>query len=178
MQLLVIAFENPDFHGQIRRELESVMNKGMIRLIDLLFIWKDEEGNIESIKATQLDEEERMHFGTVIWGLIGFAVGSGEGAITGTEEGILAAAQENYGITRKEILDIVKAVPEGTAACILIIEHLWAKNLKQALRDAGGVLVAQGMLTPELLVAAGEELAEAVKFAEKRKPGSRAEATT
>lgn len=51
MQLLVIAFENPDFHGQIRRELESVMDKGLIRLIDLLFIWKDEEGNIESIKT-------------------------------------------------------------------------------------------------------------------------------
>lgn len=60
MQLLVIVFENPDFHGQIRRELESVMEKGMIRLIDLLFIWKDENGNIVSLEATQLDEEERF----------------------------------------------------------------------------------------------------------------------
>lgn len=64
MQLLVIVFKNPDFHGQIRRELESVMEKGMIRLIDLLFIWKDENGNIVSLEATQLDEEERMRFGT------------------------------------------------------------------------------------------------------------------
>ena len=55
MQLLVIVFENPDFHGQIHRELESVMEKGMIRLIDLLFIWKDESGNIVSLEATQLD---------------------------------------------------------------------------------------------------------------------------
>ena len=119
-----------------------------------------------------------MRFGAVIWGLIGFAIEGGEGARTGTEEGILAVAQENYGITRKEILDMIKAVPEGTAACILIIEHLWAKSLKQELRDAGGVLVAQGMLTPELLAAAGEELAEVVKFEEKRRPGSRAKATT
>ncbi|WP_229392096.1 hypothetical protein [Methanosarcina sp. DH2] len=40
-QLLVIVFGNPNFHGQIRRELEAVMNKEMVRLIDLLFVWKD-----------------------------------------------------------------------------------------------------------------------------------------
>jgi len=175
MQLLVIVFENPSFHGQIRRELESVMNKGMIRLIDLLFVWKDEEGNVRSMEATQLDEEERMRFGAVIGGLIGYGAGGEEGEKLGIEEGILAAAQENYGITEDDILEITEAIPEGTAAAILIIEHLWAKNLKQAIREAGGVLVSQGMITPELLIAVGEELAEAVKFAEKKKPGSRAE---
>jgi uncharacterized membrane protein len=175
MQLLVIVFDNPNFHGQIRRELESVMNKGMIRLIDLLFIWKDEEGNIKSMEATQLDEEEKMRFGAVVGGLIGYGAGGEEGEKKGTEAGILAAAQENYGITEEDILEITEAIPEGTAAAILIIEHLWAKSLKQAIRDSGGVLVSQGMLTPELLIAVGEELAEAVKFAEKRKPGSMAE---
>ncbi len=40
-----------------------------------------------------------------------------------------------------------EAIPEGTAAAILIIEHLWAKSLKQAIRGAGGVLVSQGMFT-------------------------------
>ena len=171
MQLLVIAFDNPDFHGQIRRELESVMDKGMIRLIDLLFIWKDEGGNIASLEATQLDEEERMRFGAVVGGIIGYGAGGEEGGREGMEEGALAAAKENYGITDEDILEITEAIPEGTAAAILIIEHLWAKNLKQAIREAGGVLVSQGMLTPELLALVGEELAEAVKFAEEKKPG-------
>ncbi len=173
MQMLVIAFENPEFHGQIRRELESVMEKGMIRLIDLLFIWKDNEGNIASMEASQLDEEERMRFGAVVGGLIGFGARGEEGAVIGMEEGALAAAQDNYGITEDDILEITEAIPEGTAAAVLIIEHLWAKQLKQALRDAGGVLVSQGMITPELLVLVGEELAEAVRLAEK-KPGSQA----
>lgn len=155
MQLLVIVFENPDFHGQIRRELESVMEKGMIRLIDLLFIWKDENGNIVSLEATQLDEE-----------------GVGEGA----KAGVLAAAQENYGITDEDIMEITEAIPEKTAAAIFIIEHLWAKSLKKATRDAGGVLVSQGMLTPELLTVVGEELAEAVKAAEEKKPENKAAA--
>jgi len=171
MQMLVIAFENPEFHGQIRRELESVMEKGMIRLIDLLFLWKDTDGNVTALEATQLDEEERMRFGAVVGGLLGFGAGGEEGARIGMEEGALAAAQENYGITEEDILEITGAIPEGTAAGVLIIEHLWAKSLKQAIRDAGGALVSQGMLTPELLALVGEELAEAVKFAEEKKPG-------
>lgn len=168
MQMLVIVFDNPEFHGQIRRELESVMEKGMIRLIDLLFLWKDTDGNVTALEATQLDEEERVHFGAVVGGLIGFGAGGEEGARIGMEEGALAAALGNYGITEEDILEITEAIPEGTAAAILIIEHLWAKKLKQALRDAGGVLASQGMITPELLTLVGEELAEAVKAAEKR----------
>lgn len=113
----------------------------MIRLIDLLFIWKDEAGNIKSLEATQLDEEERMHFGAVVGGLIGYGAGGEEGAIGGTEAGTLAAAQENYGITEEDILEITEAIPEGTAAAILIIEHLWAKKPetgnKRCRRSAG-----------------------------------------
>jgi uncharacterized membrane protein len=174
MQMLVVVFENPEFHGRIRRELESVMEKGIIRLIDLLFLWKDADGNFTALETTQMDEEERMHLGAVMRKLIGFESRGEEEARTGTEEGTLGAAQENYGITEEDVLEITESIPEDTAAAILIIEHLWAKNLKQALRDAGGVLVSQGMLTPELLIAVGEELEEAVKSAEKKKPGSHA----
>ena len=168
MQLLVIGFENPEFHGQIRRELGSVMDKGIIRLIDLLFVWKDNKGNLKSLEATQLDEEERMRFGAVVGGLIGYGAGGEEGARKGIEEGTLAAAQEDYGITEEDILEIAEAIPENTAAAIIIIEHIWAKSLKRAIRDAGGVLVSQGMLTPELLAVVGEELTEAVRAAEEK----------
>ncbi|HII02614.1 TPA: DUF1269 domain-containing protein [Methanosarcinaceae archaeon] len=168
MQLLVIVFENPDFHGQIRRELESVMEKGLIRLIDLVFVWKDAEGNVASMEATQLDEEERMRFGAVVGGIMGFGAGGEEGALEGMEAGALAAARENYGITDEDILEITEAIPENNAAGLLLIEHLWAKKLKQAIADAGGVLVTQGMITPELLALVGQELAEAVEAAEKK----------
>ena len=166
MQLVVIGFPDPNFQGQIRQEMESAMEKGIIRLIDLLFVWKEKDGNITSIAATQLDEEERKRFGAVVGGLIGYGAGGQEGAKIGMEEGSIAAAEENYGITEEDIADIAEAIPEGSAAGIFIIEHLWAKSLKQALRDAGGVLMAQGMLSPELLVTVGEELKEAVRAVE------------
>lgn len=171
MQLLVIVFENPDFHGQIRRELESVLEKRMVRLIDLLFVWRGEDENVISLEATQLDEEERIHFGTVVRGLIGHGTIGEEIARGGTEEGILAAAHENYGITKEDIMEITEVIPENTAAAILIVEHLWARSLKQAIRNAGGVLVSQGMLTPELLAVARRELTHAVKVAEEKKVG-------
>lgn len=173
MQLLVIVFDNPDFHGRIRSELESVLEKGMIRLIGLLFIWKDEKGNVASFKTTQLDEEERARLIDFIEGLTGNGAFRGEGAKKDASEGVGEAARENCGITEEDILEITEAVPENTAAAILVVEHLWAKNLKNAVRDAGGMLVSQGMLTPELLNAAGEELLEVMKAAEK-KSGSKA----
>lgn len=168
MQLLVIVFDNPEFHGQIRRELESVMEKKIIRLIDLVFVWKDAKGDVTAMEATQLDEAERMRFGAVVGGIMGLGAGGEAGARVGMEAGALAAAQENYGITDEDILEITDAIPENSAAALLLIEHLWAKSLKQAIGNAGGVLVSQGMITPELLALVGAELAEAVEAADKK----------
>jgi len=114
-----------------------------------------------------------MHFGAVVEAPLGYGAGGEEGGRKGAEAGILEASEESYGITVEDILDIAEAIPESSAAGILIVEQLWAKSLKQALRDAG-VLVAQGTLTPELIIAVGEELAEAVKFAEEEETASNA----
>lgn len=78
----------------------------------------------------------------VVGGLIGYGAGGEEGARKDAKAGVLAAAQENYGITDEDIVEITEAIPEKTAAAIFIIEHLWAKSLKQAIRDAGGILVS------------------------------------
>jgi len=170
IQLLVIVFEDPDFHNQIGLELNSVMDKGIIRLIDFLFLWKDRDGSVVSMAATELDEKERIHFGAFIGGLMGFGAGGKEGAAAGMEVGALAAARENYGITDNDILGITEAIPENTTAAVLIIEHLWAKNLNQAISEAGGVLVSQGILTPELLTLVGKEFAEAAKSVKDVRP--------
>ncbi len=167
MQLLVIGFPNPDFHGQIRRALGSVMEKGIIRLIDLRFVWKDADGNIAAMEATQLSEEERMRFGAAVGGLIGLGAGGEEAARAGMEAGAMAAAERNYGMTEEDVRRVTDAIPNNSAAALILIEHLWAKNLKQALRDAGGFLIAQGMITPEALVAVGTAVREAAEAAEK-----------
>ena len=49
-------------------------------------------------------------------------------------------------------------IPPGTAALLLLIEHQWARELKGAIRNAGGVPIVQGFLTPEALLMVGAEL--------------------
>jgi uncharacterized membrane protein len=173
MQLLVVGFENPDFHGQIREALGSAMEKGVVRLIDLRFVYKDADGEVTAMEATQLNDEERERFGAVVGALIGFGAGGEEGAQTGAEAGTMAAAERSFGMTDEDVQSIADAIPNDTAAAVILIEHLWAKDFKQSLLDANGFLIAQGMVTPEALVMAGAALREAVEAAdaqEKKKP--------
>ncbi len=165
MQLLVIGFENPDFHGQIREAFGSAMEAGVVRLIDLRFVWKDADGNVEGIEATQLSDEERQRFGAAVGALIGLGAGGVEGAREGVEAGATAAARRTFGMTEDDLRSIADTIPNDSAAAIFLIEHLWAKELKQALRDANGHLIAQGMVTPEALVLAGAALREALETA-------------
>ena len=79
MQILVIACDTPSFQGQIRHELESVMEKGIIRFIDVLFVSKDKDGNTRSLEAAQLDEKEKMRFGAAVEALLGYGVGGKSG---------------------------------------------------------------------------------------------------
>ena len=167
MQLLVIGFPNPDFHGQIHRAIESVTEKGIIRMIDLRFVYKDADGKVSAMEATQLSDEERERFGAAVGALIGLGAGGAEGARKGAEAGSMAAAERTFGMTEENVQRISDAIPNDTAAAVFLIEHLWAKDLKQALRDTNARLIAQGMVTPEALVRAGAALREAVEAAEK-----------
>lgn len=165
MQLLVIGFKNPDFHGQIRQALGSAMEAGVVRLIDVRFVWKDVDGNVEGMEATQLSDEERQRFGAAVGALIGLGAGGEEGARRGAEAGATAAAQRTFGMTEENVRTIADTIPNDSAAAIFLIEHLWAKELKQALRDANAYLIAQGMVTPEALVLAGSALHDALEAA-------------
>jgi uncharacterized membrane protein len=173
MHLLVIGFENPDFHGQIRKALGSAMEKGVVRVIDLRFVYKDADGNVSGMEATQLGDEERERFGAVVGALIGFGAGGEGGAQTGAEAGTMAAAERRFGMTEEDVQSIADSIPNDSAAAVILIEHVWAKEFKQSLRDANGFLIAEGLVTPEALAVAGAALRDAVEAAdaeEQKKP--------
>ena len=86
------------------------------------------------------DEQERIQFSAFIGGLVGSAVGGKERCVAGMEAGALVTTHQNFGIPDKDILKITEAVPENSVAAIFVIEHLQAKNLNQAINEAGGVL--------------------------------------
>ena len=165
IQLIAIGFEDFTPTGEILPSLMEAIEGGAIRLIDLQFVSKDAGGNITSLEMSGLSEDETMEFGAVIGSLIGAGVDGEEGAFEGAIEGALAAASHSYGLTAADVQEVADSLEPGDAAALLLIEHTWAIDFRDAVADAGGYMMAQGFLTPDTLFLIGAELeaqAEAV----------------
>jgi uncharacterized membrane protein len=157
VQLLAVGFERTDrFKGEILAELENLKSRGLIRVLDLLFVMKDEAGDILALKDTDLSPEEEIEMGAIIGAMLGLEAGGETGA--GAEGGALAQAEDQYGMTVEDIQGIADGLEPGTATGILLVEHVWAAAFKHAIRDAGGFPIAQGFITPEALLMVGAEL--------------------
>ncbi len=166
IQLIALTFE--DFHptGEILPALQASMKKGAIRLIDLLFVGKDEDGRLTSMEMSGLSGEETIEFGSVLGGLIGAGAGGAKGAATGSLEGALIAAEHNYGLSAEDLMAAADRIKPGAAAALLMIEHTWAIDFGTAVRESGGKMAAQGFLTPETLFLVGAELEAQVEAVE------------
>ncbi|WP_370574731.1 hypothetical protein [Methanomethylovorans sp.] len=164
IQLLAIGFEtNEKFKGDIMKELNETRSRGVIRLLDMLFVMKDKEGNVLTMEDTDLTPNEEIEVGKVISKMLGMAESSAGTA--GSDTSAETPAENSYGLDIQDIMDVVDQIEPGTSAGLLLIEHVWAAGLKQAIREAGGHSIAQGFLTPEAMMMIGKEV-EAVAEAE------------
>lgn len=162
VHLVVIGLENENLKGQIARELQRASESGAIRVLDALAIQKSNTGAIATLGTSDLTPDQRMAYGALVGGLLGFgATGTEEGIEAGAETGALAFADRNFGLSGADIRAIAADLPPGTTAAFVLFEHRWAIPLKEAVQDAGGVVVAQGIVRPEGLIAFGAELAAA-----------------
>ena len=166
LQLTVIGFDSSSVTSEIVEKLRAVRENGSIRVIDLLFVAKDEGGRITTMETTDLTKEEAMHFGAVIGGLIGLGAAGEAGAVAGALEGAFAVAERDLGLSSSDIKLLADDLPSGSSALIVLFEHIWALELKEAIINANGVLLAQGLISPEALMGVGEELAACVEAAE------------
>jgi len=157
IQLLVVGFEtNEKFKGDIKRELTALRTRGVIRVLDLLFVLKDENGDVFAMEDTDLAPGEDAEMGRLISQMLGLSEGSA--ASGGIDTNALTDTSRDYGLTNEDILDVANQIEAGTSAGILLVEHVWAAGLKQAIREAGGYPIAQGFLTPEAFMMIGEEV--------------------
>jgi uncharacterized membrane protein len=158
LQLFVIGFSGNHFNGQISQAIDEARQKGIIRLIDYIFVMKNDSGKITSAKGTDLGEKEANFFETVLGALIGFGMAGLEGAKAGVSA-VAGFGEHDFGISEDDLQDIIGYIPKNSSALLMIVEHIWAKKIKQSLVDADGTMIAQGMITPELVVRAGANLA-------------------
>lgn len=160
LQLLVIGFTDPKLDGSVLDTLSDASEAGLIRVVDFLGVYKDEEGNIAAAQVSELTEDEAITYGAWVGALIGLGAGGEEGAEMGALVGGMTAADEyEYGLDDEAISSIAEDVPAGGAALMLVVEHTWAIPFRNAMRAQGGVLIAQDFLNPEALIAFGADVA-------------------
>lgn len=152
VQLLVLGFARPDFEGEILAELERLRDDDMVRVIDALAVYKAVGGQVSVLKESQLSSEEMAEFGALVGALIG--IGAGVGAEAGAQAGLLRVAEQG-GVFGEETWDALAAIPEETAAALLLLEHRWAIPLRNAVSRAHGMRLGSNFISPLELVEVG-----------------------
>lgn len=174
VHLMVIGLhgQDDDFKGKVPQALRAVHAlRGAhrhedVRVLDMLLIRKDAHGDIHRLQVSELGEHERAFAGALAGGLLGLRNGSDAPAKPGATYGVLAVAQHEFGLSEADLREIERNIPNGNAAAIVLLEHVWVVRLKDAVDDVGCTLIAEGMLTSGMLGSLGSDVAAAQKAAD------------
>ena len=161
VQLIVLGFSEPNFHGEIIEELERLHDSGTVRVIDSLVLYKDAQGELEVEHLSNLTRDEAIELGSKIGALIGLGIEGEEGLEAGAEAGARAAAEGDVHFLPDEPeWDVLEDIPNDSAAALILLEHHWAVPLRNAVMRAGGFRIADGFISPLDLVEVGLLAAE------------------
>ena len=163
VQLIVLGFNHPNFHGEVIAELERLRESDTVRVIDALAVHKDAEGEIEVQHLSNLTKDEAIELGSKVGALIGLGIEGEEGLEAGAEAGAAAAADGVQGFSDVDAWDVLEDIPNDSAAALVLIEHHWAVPLRDALARAGGFRLSDGFISPLDLVELGLLEAEEAK---------------
>jgi uncharacterized membrane protein len=163
VQLIVLGFDQPDFHGEVIAELERLRESDTVRVIDALAVYKDADGEVTVEHLSNLTEEEAIELGSKVGALIGLGIEGEEGFEAGAVAGAEAASEGIHAFSDEEAWDVVEEIPNDSAAALILLEHHWAVPLRDAIARAGGFRLADGFISPLDLVAIGMVTAEEAK---------------
>jgi uncharacterized membrane protein len=155
VQLMVIAFDEPHFDGSVVEEINRLSEAGIVRLLDAMVVDKADDGTVTTVEITELDAEEMIELGATIGGLIGLGAAGEDGMVVGAALGAEAAAEDGHVIGDFDIIDVLDEVPNGAAAAIVLLEHVWAIPLSQKIEAVGGEPLIDMWVHPLELVALG-----------------------
>ena len=139
LEFVVIGYKGDRFTSEIVPELNSIQEKGLIRVVDLIFARKDTDGTVKALEVHDLNDEELAAFNPI-------------------KEDLMRL------LTPQDIALLTEAIPPGTSAAIVLLEHAWIVRLTEGLNRADAVLLAGGMV-PQ---AAMEQLEAELKAAQQQ----------
>jgi len=130
---IVVEFPGSEFHGEIAGTLDDLVQRGIIRVLDLLILRKSEDGELDVFELSDVEEDGEL------------------GALRTYEAGLAML------LSADDVAAVAEAVAPGSTAGLLVWENLWAAPFGTAVRHAGGQLVASGRIHVQALLAAIEE---------------------
>ena len=151
IQLLTVAFDGNHFRGEIMPELDRLKSEGIVRIIDLLLVRKDAMGAVMVTTGTDLGWEEAVSLGSYLGALSGFRVGGAEGM----EQGAMAGAAEladGHFFDEDDIFKVTQSLPDNMSAALVLVEHLWAKPLLDAIARADGFELSNDWIRPDQVI--------------------------
>ena len=157
VQVVVVGFADEEFAGEILPELRRLRGGTMIRLLDVIFVSKDEDGYMTTMDVRHAADGEWSDFGETVGALIGFGAHSEEGLSVGAGAG---AADGSRGSDLSEAWAITDAIPAGSCAAVALIEHPWAIPLRSAIVRGGGFALEDTWLHPSDLIAVGAVMSD------------------
>jgi hypothetical protein len=129
---IVVEFPGSKFNGEIAPTLIDLVDRNIIRVLDIVIIKKDDNGEIEAFELPDLDE--------------------GELGELRTYETALALL-----LSEDDVINLAGAMEPGSTAAVLVWENTWAAPFASTVRRAGGQLIASGRIPIQALLAAIEE---------------------
>lgn len=151
LQVLVLGFDGSHFKGEIAPELSRLKREGIVRIVDLLLVRKDEGGAVSVLTASDLDWEEAVELGEYAGTLAGLVAGDQAAAARGSIAGA-AELMDGHLFDDEDRFALERALPEGWSAALVLFEHLWARPLLNAIWRAGGIEISNDWITPEQLI--------------------------
>lgn len=133
LQYLVIEFEGNHFSGDILPELRALRDRGIARIVDLVFIQKDQDGNTTVRELSDFSGEEAQPFGPIAGDMLGL-------------------------LTSEDVDEVASRIERNSSVALLLLEYMWAARLKEVLLKAHGKLLESGLVPAEVVEALGADL--------------------
>ena len=124
VQLIVLGFNHPDFHGEIIAELERLRESDTVRVIDALAVYKDADGEVEVEHLSNLSQDEAVELGSKVGALIGLGIEGEDGLEKGAEAGAAAAAEGVEVFSDEQAWDVLEDIPNDSAAVSMACRSL------------------------------------------------------
>ncbi len=153
LQVIAVSFSpGSHFQGRVLAEVDRLQGRGMLRLLDMLLVEKDETGTIQPVVIVGEDD-----LGALLSRIVPFA---GGGLVeTPAEDG-------SPGFDSADAWALAQSLRPGTGLAFLLVEHRWAQPLFEAIAENGGTLLGEGFLTSEAELLVGAEVAAMEEAAE------------